>query len=194
MKPWNKGLTKEMDIRVKDIGEKNSLSEKGQHHSPSTEFKIGNKHDDEWKKHQSEVMKGHPTSEQTRKRIGDTHRGKTTSLKGTHISKEMIENLSLSRRGDSNPNWKGGAIQLNSLEMELLGEWSRRIKQRDNWTCQYCGSHLNLQSHHILGITQYPERIFDLDNGITLCFDCHRNNPSLVNGMEFIKAIQDYWK
>jgi hypothetical protein len=194
MKPWNRGLTKETDIRIKNISEKNSLSEKGQHHSPNTEFKIGNKHDNDWKEHHSEVMKGHPTSEQTRKKIGDAHRGKVTSLKGTHLSKEMIENLSVSRQGDSNPNWKGGMIQLNSLEMQLLTEWSKKVKDRDNWICRFCGSTERLQAHHILSIVQYPNLIFDLDNGVTLCFDCHRNNPSLISGMEFIKAIQDYWR
>ena len=38
---WNKNLTKETDIRIKQSGLKGSISKKGKHYSPSTEFKKG---------------------------------------------------------------------------------------------------------------------------------------------------------
>lgn len=55
-------------------------------------------------------------------------------------------------------------------------EWSRtvaRVKRRDRYTCQRCGSMLRLEVDHII-----PRRVGgtdDLDNLRTLCHDCHLN-------------------
>ena len=39
--PWNKGLTKKTDVRVKKYAENNSKRQKGRRNSPATEFKKG---------------------------------------------------------------------------------------------------------------------------------------------------------
>ena len=156
---------------MSEEGKKNiSIAKKGTH--PKTEF--GNMREP--------YFKGKEMPQETRDRIREKNKGKHSSPNTEFKS------------GSEHPryNYVGGRIQLNSLEIGLLVEWSRKIKSRDNWTCQFCGSLDNLNAHHILGVTGYPERIFDLDNGITLCFDCHRHNPSLISGLEFAKVIQDY--
>lgn len=91
--------------------------------------------------------------------------------------------------GEKNPNWKGGRVKFDSLETKLLIEWSNNVKERDGKICQFCGSIENLQAHHILSVPKYPEKIFDIDNGITLCYNCHRKNSRLINGMEFADEI-----
>ena len=53
--------------------------------------------------------------------------------------------------------------------------WANLIKDRDNYTCQICNQHRgNLNSHHLNGWNAFPEQRFDLDNGVTLCTDCHK--------------------
>jgi len=47
------------------------------------------------------------------------------------------------------------------------------IKNRDNNECQLCGSTDNLQPHHILPRSKYPELACNNDNIITLCKTCH---------------------
>jgi hypothetical protein len=133
-----------------------------------------------------------PFTEEHKKRMGHSVTGSRNPMYGKHQSVKSNEINRMKKLGEKNPMWLGGRIQLNSLELELLYKWSNEVKERDNWTCQYCGSHTNLQAHHILSVVQYPERIFDVGNGITLCYDCHRRNSNLVRGLELATAIQIY--
>ena len=53
--------------------------------------------------------------------------------------------------------------------------WSHRILSRDNYTCKICGKSPsgNLNAHHLNGWNKFTEQRFDLENGVTLCTDCH---------------------
>jgi len=61
----------------------------------------------------------------------------------------------------------------NKQYIIALNLWSKTIKKRDNYTCKKCDSKENLNTHHIKPKSKYPELSLDLDNGITLCEDCH---------------------
>ena len=53
--------------------------------------------------------------------------------------------------------------------------WSNSIMTRDDYTCQICNKHgCKLNAHHLNGWNAFPEQRFDLDNGVTLCTDCHK--------------------
>lgn len=59
-------------------------------------------------------------------------------------------------------------------------KWAKRIKARDNYTCQICGkSGVWLNSHHLNSYAYFPEERYLDANGITLCsngpFSCHEN-------------------
>jgi len=52
--------------------------------------------------------------------------------------------------------------------------WRITILDRDNYTCQICKRKSGvLHVHHIKPFAVYKELRLDLDNGITLCKDCH---------------------
>lgn len=53
--------------------------------------------------------------------------------------------------------------------------WRLDVYRRDKFTCQECGAGRggNLQAHHIKPFATFPELRFDVDNGITLCWECH---------------------
>ena len=55
-------------------------------------------------------------------------------------------------------------------------EWRRKVYARDKYTCQYpgCGAKKNLHAHHIRKWAEYPLLRFDPNNGITLCYKCHK--------------------
>lgn len=51
--------------------------------------------------------------------------------------------------------------------------WREEVFRRDNYTCQKCGKTGKLNAHHIQSYSEYPEEGLKVDNGITLCLDCH---------------------
>ena len=55
--------------------------------------------------------------------------------------------------------------------------WSRSVRERDEHHCRRCGKspweYVAVLAHHIFGRSNMATR-FDLDNGVTLCLDCHR--------------------
>ena len=51
-------------------------------------------------------------------------------------------------------------------------QWKRSVKKRDG-RCRKCEVTINLHAHHIKPRYKYPELKWKLDNGITLCGNCH---------------------
>lgn len=51
--------------------------------------------------------------------------------------------------------------------------WRAAILERDNSTCQSCGSMNDIVVHHIIDWKKSVELRFDVTNGITLCRPCH---------------------
>lgn len=54
-------------------------------------------------------------------------------------------------------------------------QWRLFVLDRDNYTCQECGKKSSmLIVHHIVHWAKSPEDRFNVDNGITLCNECHK--------------------
>lgn len=61
---------------------------------------------------------------------------------------------------------RGGAI---------YREWRYAVLERDGFCCRICGeSGVPLHAHHIKPWNRYPEERFNVDNGMTMCAECHK--------------------
>lgn len=125
-------------------------------------------HTEETKKKISEGRKG--------KNLGNTNgfvKGMTPWNKGkehkVHNDKWKSE-VSNSMSGENHWNYKDGKRLGRKYKSR---EWSKAVRERDNFTCQMCGSKEKLVSHHIKEWDDNPDKRYDLENGLTLCRKCH---------------------
>lgn len=145
---------------------------------------------------------GKKRTEEQRKRIGDSIRGKKRSkefcenlsnkLKGREItwgekiSKSLAGVPRPDRRGENCNFWRGGTTKENAKIRSSLEyrQWRKAVFERDNYTCVECGDkskknhRVILRADHIKPFAFYPELRFDINNGRTLCDPCHKKTPT----------------
>lgn len=115
---------------------------------------------------------------------------------GKPKTQEHRDKLSKARmgkyRGEESGAWKGGITPF-ALSIRTTFEyrqWRSDCFTRDNFTCQECGDNKggNLNVHHIEFLTdlirknniknfdeaRLCEELWNLNNGITLCVNCHK--------------------
>ncbi len=83
-------------------------------------------------------------------------------------------------RGNKNPNWHGGVTPIH-MALRKTAEyklWRAAVFARDRWTCIWCGSKKNIHADHIKRFADYPELRFAIDNGRTLCRECHQKTDT----------------
>ena len=171
------------------------------------------KHTLKWKKLMSEHMKaignrppsnkGKHHSEETKKKISNSHKGKKASpqailkmkmaqlgeknpnygkfgpLHQNFGKKQSIETRikrSQAIKGDKHYNWRGGITAINkSIRISLEYKlWREAIFQRDDYTCQMCGKRgIYLEADHIKPFAFFPKLRFEVTNGRSLCKSCH---------------------
>lgn len=100
---------------------------------------------------------------------------------GKKHAPEHRRKISVALRGEKGYWWQGGKtkekkIIRRSVEYKL---WRESVFERDNWTCIFCGHRGgNLEADHIKPFAYYPELRFAIDNGRTLCKECHKTTDT----------------
>lgn len=56
--------------------------------------------------------------------------------------------------------------------------WRKLVLIRDGHKCVFCGSADRLEADHILAFCSHPELRYDLNNGRTLCRECHKKTET----------------
>lgn len=82
--------------------------------------------------------------------------------------------------GDKHWNWQGGITPLNEVIRKSFEyrEWRVAVLKRDNYTCIMCGEAEDLEADHIKPFALFPELRLDINNGRTLCVECHKKTPT----------------
>jgi len=185
--PWNKGIHQTEEVKRKLSESHKGLIPwmKGKHHTEETKNKI------------SESKNGCNVKEETKRKISKTLKGKIPWIKGKHHSIEARIKISETKKGKNNPQWKGGITSLRERIEKYITyrQWRSDIFTRDDFTCQECGQRGGyLHAHHIKSfssILQFYEittlkealnceELWNINNGITLCVECHKKTYSGV--------------
>lgn len=76
-------------------------------------------------------------------------------------------------QGSKTPAWvRSESKQRNTPE---YADWREKVFESDNYTCQVCGQcGGELTAHHIKSFKNHPELRTDVNNGVTLCLECHK--------------------
>lgn len=76
-------------------------------------------------------------------------------------------------------SWKGGISTESQLirSSQEYKKWVLDVYKKDWYTCQCCGRKCNVgllpNAHHIYPFSEYKDLRMDINNGITLCKECH---------------------
>ena len=103
----------------------------------------------------------------------------------------LLLNRYVTPRGEGHWNWKGGIIKgrpdRNLVEYK---DWRYAVFKRDDFTCQHCNKRGGyLEADHIESWTDFPELRYEVDNGRTLCKECHRQRTSRQLKARFSHAV-----
>lgn len=112
--------------------------------------------------------------------LGGARYGEENGFYKRHHTKETklkLRMIAILRIGEKASNWQGGKTKIMDLlkNSDRYKQWRNNVFLRDNFTCQECGNKKsgNLEADHIKPKCNYPELIFDINNGRTLCKECH---------------------
>ena len=99
--------------------------------------------------------------------------------------------------GEDHPNWKGGKSMksFSSWVVNQKGykDWREAVIERDGNKCTISGRTDNLEAHHVLPKAEMnnPEKVFDINNGITVNKEVHNDIHKLISkGIGFEQAVE----
>ena len=79
--------------------------------------------------------------------------------------------------------------------MNKIDEWAEFIIERDE-KCVVCKTKKDLEAHHVFHVNPKDKIYYDINNGVTLCNDCHNKyhekygvECSIKNLLELKEAI-----
>jgi len=184
MPKFKKGDKIRLGIKhTEETKKKMSKAHKGERLSEEHKRKIseahkGKKLSEKHKQNLSKSLKGYKKSKEHRKNISKGKKGKFYFGTGFQIGHKFCGKLPLIKRGKKHYRWKGGIDIENrkirrSLEYTI---WRNEIYKRDKWVCRLCKKKCNekeIIAHHLKLFSEFPELRFSIDNGITLCRNCH---------------------
>lgn len=139
-------------------------------------------------------------NEAVRKYGQPKRKGKPATWVGSENEAEVRKKISESKRGKRIPslqgknhwNWRGGVDKgiWHTYEYRV---WRRSVFERDGFKCVHCGDNKggNLEADHIKPKYLFPELVFDLDNGRTLCHNCHVKTPTYGHKVKLLKYAEE---
>lgn len=154
----------------------------GKKFSPSTLKKMS-----EAKKGKNHPWFGKHLPLSTREKIRKASSGQGNGMWGKHLSAEARRKIGDGSRGAKSHFWKGGITPAHIIARTSpeYKKWRDAVYARDGYLCVIGGKdHGNeLQADHIKPFSLFPELRFVIENGRTLCVDCHKKTDTYAGKM-----------
>ena len=124
--------------------------------------------------------KGVPFTDEHKANLAKSHHGIKTFLGKKHSeeTKRKMRKSALKRQHTEGwiPKSTINHLIRTSTEYRL---WQKSVFTRDHWTCIFCGKKGGeIHADHIKPFCDYPELRFAIDNGRTLCKECHQKTET----------------
>lgn len=101
-----------------------------------------------------------------------------------HAAAMLFEVYRPGWRAQCPPELLGEIVERDSPEVV---KWRKAVLHRDSGRCRGCGSSQRLHAHHIAPWAEAPELRLIVENGITVCADCHaEQHPDIAN---FVRSV-----
>lgn len=124
--------------------------------------------------HKKRIGEGIKKSEKHKKAMSDPERSRK-------LSKALREKPQPWHAGEKSHLWKGG-ISFTPYPIDWTKTLKRAIRERDHYTCQFCGKEPAIICHHI----DYDKKNCNPENLITLCRSCHiKTNQNRKHWIEY---------
>ena len=100
----------------------------------------------------------------------------------------QVEEFADKVSGENNVNWNPDKPSEERVKARSEGssyKWTKKVFEKDSYMCQICGSktgngkRVNLEAHHLDGYNWNVEGRYTVDNGVTLCKECHSKFHSI---------------
>jgi len=112
------------------------------------------------------------------------------SIKNTHVRRNVKFNFCSNsckysfHTGENHPNWvkDRSCVKMENRRIRYstrMKEWRLAVFDRDDFTCILCQNRssvenpVRLNAHHIKRFCDFPDLRFCVNNGATLCVECH---------------------
>lgn len=137
--------------------------------------------------------------------------GATKVVPSRHLVNGAIRSCGCAFDGVAAANGRKGGIKLRGPKSHLynpsltdeerlkfrnlpeLRDWRKAVLARDGRACQLCGKSDNpICVHHLYSWTDYPLMRYDVDNGLTLCREHHRDFHNFMGGPRVPCTPGDY--
>ena len=83
-------------------------------------------------------------------------------------------------------------LRVRAIRDKTVRKWRKAVLPRDEYRCRGCGvgnDDTKIYAHHILPVGSFPHLADDVQNGITLCRECHKQ--TMKHEMEWAPIFQE---